>query len=185
MHRTHTVAGQGRNRGHSRGLIALAVLVVLTLAGIAIPATAHPPQRFDAATEGTFQIMDRPGHSSVLFDVDEDGEGQERAAGAFDYAGTVIQNLARIPEGCGQDSSTGVDGSMRLTFTDGELELRRSSGEACFAFPFISVTERWVVAGGTGAYRGASGELVRELVGDVRTGETTGTLVGALHRPGD
>ncbi len=61
-----------------------------------------------------------------------------------------------------------------LTFSDGELRLRRVGGEACFAFPFVTGTEEWVALGGSGPYRASTAVLTRTFRLDVRTGSVTG-----------
>lgn len=66
------------------------------------------------------------------------GEGNETSLGEFSYAGTVTQNVAHVPAGCGPFSSSGADGEMTLTFGDGQMLLRRTSTEGCFEFPLIS-----------------------------------------------
>jgi hypothetical protein len=163
------------------GLIAM--LVVALLLGLTARQAAATPQSqpFEAVFSGIFAITGDVGHSG-LFRVEESGSGIEQGElGAFSYTTALLQNSAHIPPGCGSGSSTGVDGSSVLKFADGDLRLQRTSGTACFAFPTVQIEERWVIASGTGAYIGASGELSRELVGDVRYGTSAGTLSGTIR----
>lgn len=162
-------------------LISITILTVFVLGGVAAqPATARPnASPFEANFTGEFWIAGDVG-KSVLFRVEEAGSGQEQALGNFSYTASLRQNLARIPPGCGPNSSTSVDGSTVLSFADGEMNLKRTSGIVCFAFPFINVEERWVIASGTGSYIGAAGQVSRQLVGDVRFGTTVGTISGVI-----
>jgi hypothetical protein len=144
------------------------------------PVAAQPNTGpFEANFKGSFRLAGDVG-KSVLFMVEEAGSGQEQALGNFSYSASLLQNLARIPPGCGPDSSTGVDGSAVLSFADGEINLKRTSGTVCFDFPYINVEEKWIIASGTGSYIGATGKLSRQLTGDVRFGTTVGKLSGAI-----
>ena len=134
---------------------------------------------FNAAFSTSFALED-VGRSD-LFIVRESGGGAEEARGPFTYTASVIQDLRRRPVGCGPNSSTGVTGSATLRFADGDLRLFRLSGEACFSFPFVTATEEWAATSGTGPYRGATGRLVREWVGDVRTLTATGGWTGEIR----
>jgi hypothetical protein len=94
----------------------------------------------------------------------------------------LIQNLARIPAGCGPNSSTGVDGKAVLNFGDGTIRLKRTSGLACFSFPFVNLDEEWVVTSGTGNYVGVSGKLTRHGVGNVIDGSFVGYVSGTINQ---
>ncbi|MCK6623771.1 MAG: hypothetical protein DPW09_19205 [Anaerolineae bacterium] len=164
-----------------RVLVSVTILMMLVLGGVAArPATAQPSAGpFEANFTGEFWIAGDVG-KSVLFIVEETGSGQEQALGNFSYAASLRQNLARTPPGCGPNSSTGVDGSAVLSFADGEITLKRTSGTVCFAFPFINVEENWVITSGTGSYTGTTGQVSRQLAGDVRSGTTEGTISGVI-----
>jgi len=162
-------------------------LIVLLVVGIVvcIPTRQLLAQQYwrsvDATFTGMFEIVGDIGQSG-LFEVEEAGSGVEQAGwGTFTYTASVRHNLARAPVSCGSNSSTGVGGSAVLTFASGQVWLHRSSGAACFLFPTIQVTEEWIIAGGTGDYLGATGNLVREFSGDVRNGATTGSLQGVIR----
>ena len=47
----------------------------------------------------------------------------------------------------------------------------------------VGPEESWVVDGGSGRYRGASGRLLRRMTGDVRFGTATGSFSGSLKLP--
>ena len=169
-----------------RALGVVSFLAVCFLAGPATPqATERPPsdsQRFEATFSGSFGVVGDD-ERAVLFLVAESGKGEQTSkptSRTFTYAASVLQNLARIPRGCGPNSSTGVDGFAVLTFVDGQIVLKRISGSACFAFPTIHVEERWRIVSGTGAYVGAEGKLSRQLDGDVRFGTVAGTMSGSI-----
>lgn len=159
----------------------VSILTAFLLVSLAVPqATAKPnTSPFEANFEGKFWIAGDVG-KSVLFIVEETGNGQEQALGNFSYTASLRQNLARTPPGCGPNSSTGVDGSAVLSFADGEINLKRTSGTVCFAFPYINVEEKWIIASGTGNYIGATGQVSRQLTGDVGSGTTEGTISGAI-----
>lgn len=153
-------------------------LLIGDINGQASAAQASDP--FNATFTGNFSITGDVG-KSVLFMVVESGSGNEtEKLGAFTYSTSLLHNLALTPSGCGSGSSTGVDGSGILTFTDGQLRLHRVSGITCFAFPTIQVEEQWVITSGTGAYTGATGKLSRNLVGDVRFGTSVGSFNGTI-----
>jgi hypothetical protein len=181
MHDAGDMVRYPANASSRLGLIAL--LVVVMLVGLtATHAAAEPASNpFEAAFTGIFEITGDVGESG-LFVVVEAGSGAEQTGfGAFTYRTSVFQNLARLPAGCGRNSSTGVDGSAVLTFADGQLALHRTSGTVCFAFPTIRVEEEWVVASGTGDLIGVTGRLSREFVGDVRFGTAVGTVRGVIR----
>lgn len=166
-----------------RRLGLMALLVAVMLIGLtATQAAAKPTSNaFEAAFMGVFEITGDIGGSG-LFVVEETGSGIEQTElGAFAYTTSVFQNLARVPAGCGRNSSTGVGGSAVLTFAGGQLRLHRTSGAVCFSFPTIRVEEEWVIASGTGDYVGATGKLSREFVGDVRFGAAAGTIRGVIR----
>ncbi len=166
-----------------RVLVSAIMLMMLVLGGVtARPATAQPNAGpLEANFTGEFWIAGDVG-KSVLFIVEETGSGQEQTLGNFSYAASLRQNLARTPPGCGPNSSTGVDGSAVLSFADGEINLKRTSGTVCFAFPFINVEEKWVITSGTGSYTGTTGQVSRQLTGDVRSGTTAGTISGTIKK---
>jgi hypothetical protein len=161
----------------------ICVLVVILLVGLtngqATAGQTYDP--FEAAFAGNFYLTGDVG-KSVLFMVAETGSGYEvEKLGAFTYTTSLFNNLALTPPGCGSGSSTGADGSAVLTFADGQLRLHRVSGTVCFSFPTIRVVEQWVIASGTGAYIGATGNLSRQLTGDVRFGTSVGSLSGTIR----
>ncbi len=133
-------------------------------------------------TVGDFWIAGDVG-KSVLFIVEESGDGNEQTFGDFAYEASLLHNLARKPPGSSDpNSSTAVGGSAVLTFADGQIRLKRISGTAIFLFPTITVEEQWVIASGTGNYVGATGKLSRQFVGDVRFGTVAdGTLEGTIE----
>ena len=167
-----------------RGLCLVSIiagfLLVSLVAQQALAQQASSP--FEAEFSGDFWIVGDVG-KSVLFIVEESGEGNELTFGDFTYNAYMLQNLARIPSGCGPSSSTGVGGFAVLTFDDGQMWLKRISGTACFSFPFISLDDQWRITGGTEAYVGASGKLSRQLEGDVRDNTTSGTINGTIKLP--
>ncbi len=150
------------------------LLFTLFLASIA------KAQDFEATFSGDFWVAGDVGRS-VLFIVEESGDGYEDTFEGFNYTAYLLHNLARIPPGCGYMSSTGVDGFGVLTFIDGEIFLKRISGTACFSFPTIICEEQWKITSGTEAYVGASGKLSRHLEGDVTSGLASGTLIGTIR----
>lgn len=162
-------------------LYLIAAVLVLFLSAIVAPLAIakQSTQPFEATITGSFQIAGDVGNS-VLFTVTESGSGTEATLGEFTIEASVIQNLARIPAGCGPNSSTGVDGTAVLTFADGTISLKRTAGTACFSFPFIHLEEQWVVAGGTGSFVGASGKLLRQADGNVLSGSFVGTISGTI-----
>ena len=162
--------------------VTAAAVLVAWLAWSAVPsraATKPDWTAFSATLAGTFSIAGDVG-KSVLFAVQESGTGNAQAALVFTYRLSVLQNLAHVPSGCGPSSSSAVDGFGVLSFTDGDVTLRRVAGTSCFAFPTINVEEQWVVSSGTGRYVGASGVLWRQMIGDVRFGSTSGSLQGMI-----
>lgn len=161
-------------------LLAAAILAVAaaTTSASALAATSAP---FDATFVGTFAVASTPGGSDPLFAVHESGSGDEQRLGTFEYTTALKQNFARPPEGCGPFSSTGVGGSAVLTFPEGQIRLHRSASATCFSFPLIENTDRWVIGGGSGRFRGASGTLTRTFTGNETTGGSTGTFSGTLR----
>lgn len=163
------------------GLMTTLAIVLLIGSAASRAAAIHRVQPVEAAFTGTFAITGDIGQS-VLFVIEETGSGNEQTElGHFSYTSTVTQNLARVPDGCGSNSSTGVAGTAVLSFSDGELRLKRSSGTSCFAFPAIHIEEQWVIASGTGRYLGATGDLLRIADGDVRYRTTRGTFSGVIR----
>ncbi len=164
----------------SRSVASLAVCATVLLAN---PTSAQSiplsTTAFDATFSAAFAVAD-VGRSD-LFIVRESGNGEEERQGTFTYTSAVIQDLRRLPAGCGPNSSRGVTGSATLSFVNGDLRLFRLSGDACFSFPFVEASEAWVATGGTGSYRGATGHLAREFVGDVTTLTATGAWTGELR----
>ena len=156
-------------------------LAVCLLVSVAPQAAERPrSDRFEATLKGSFALVGNDDRS-VLFVVAESGSGKGQTSGAFTYAASVLQNLARIPRGCDPGSSTGVDGFAVLTFDDGQIVLKRISGSACFAFPTIHIEERWKIVSGTGIYVEATGKLSRQLDGDVTIGMVVGTMSGTIE----
>ena len=164
-----------------RTKILFRLLVIFILFGLTVSSARAEPTTysFEASITGSFQITGDVGNS-VLFTVADSGSGTEVTFGEFTFDASVIQNLARIPAGCGPSSSTGVDGKAVLTFADGTINLKRTGGSACFSFPFIHIEEQWVITSGTGNYVGASGRLVRQADGNVINGSLVGTISGIL-----
>lgn len=164
-----------------RALGALSTLAFVILLGLSVQqTTAHPAfTTFNASIEGFFFVSGANGESP-LFVVEESGNGYEPMLGGFTYTTDLLHNLARVPDGCGPDSSTGIDGFGMMTFVEGQIWLHRVSGSACFEFPVIELDEQWRIAGGTGAYVAATGKLARTFVGDVRTGTGSGTFSGTI-----
>jgi hypothetical protein len=152
----------------------LAVFLLVSLA-----AASRTSSLFEATFTGDFWVAEDVG-KSVLFIVEEAGNGYEQTFGDFTYETSLLHNLARIPQGCGPNSSTGVDGLAVLTLTDGQIRLKRISGTACFVFPTIFIEEQWVIASGTGNHVGATGKLSRQLEGDVLSGTAVGTINGTI-----
>ncbi|MBM4028627.1 MAG: hypothetical protein FJ280_25010 [Planctomycetes bacterium] len=104
-----------------RRLGLMALLVAVMLVGLTATQAAAKPtaNAFETAFTGVFEIAGDIGGSG-LFVVEETGSGiEETELGAFTYTTSVFQNLARVPVGCGRNSSTGVGGSAVLTFADG------------------------------------------------------------------
>ncbi len=169
------------SRAFKRVLGVLSTVAVVILASLAAQeTTAHPAfVTFNADISGSFAVSGANGESP-LFVVKESGAGYEPMLGGFTYTTDLLHNLARIPDGCGPDSSTGVDGFGVMTFPDGQMWLHRISGSACFSFPLIVLDEQWRIAGGTGAYVSATGKLVRTFEGDVRTGTGIGSFSGTV-----
>ncbi len=175
----------GSLAGDRRSLLKLstaaALVASMAWAATPSPAAAKPDSTaFSATVAGTFSIAGDVG-KSVLFAVQESGTGNAQATLEFTYRLSVLQNLAKVPEGCGPSSSSAVEGFGVLSFTDGDLTLRRVAGTSCFAFPTITVEEQWVVSSGTGRYVGATGVLWRQMTGDVRFGSTSGILQGMIR----
>jgi hypothetical protein len=157
------------------------VTAILLVSLSAQQTAAHPAfAAFDADIYGFFAVSGANGESP-LFVVQESGSGYETTLGDFTYTTYLLHNLARIPKGCGPDSSTAVDGIGVFTFADGQMRLERVSGTACFEFPNIVLEEDWRIASGTGAYIGATGKLVRTYDGDVRTGAGVGAFNGSIR----
>ncbi|HEY5730457.1 MAG TPA: hypothetical protein VIS72_10430 [Anaerolineales bacterium] len=180
MQQTHTMFPglSVWKRGHFLTfLLAVSLLMSLTAPKAA---AMQASSSFEATFAGTFQITEDVGNSPV-FVVQEAGSGDEQTFGDFTYTTYLLQNLARIPPGCGRSSSTGVGGSAELSFADGVINLRRISGTVCFAFPNINVEESWVIASGTGNYAGATGTLSRQLVGNVISGVSSGMISGTIN----
>lgn len=161
--------------------IAFAVAASIATVPLASAAAARHVS-FEATADGSFWIPGDVG-SSPLFVVQETGDGSADDLGALHYELSVVQNMALPPAGCGPSSSTGASGAGVLTLPDGALSLHRSAGTSCFAFPLLEVEESWVVDGGSGRYRGASGRLLRRMTGDVRYGTATGSFSGSLKLP--
>lgn len=155
---------------------ALAAITALVLA--APSAQASEVVQVDATFAGSFHVSSGgPG----TFQVKERASGSDATLGGFSHTVSVRQSPSEPPSQCPtQGSSTGQDGSATITFADGKLSLELLSGAACLAFPTIDVTETWEVAGGTGRYAAADGQLDRTVHGDVRTGAATGTWRGAV-----
>jgi hypothetical protein len=152
----------------------VAVVTALAMPGSVTATGAVELGAFDATFAGSFSLSG-PDQSPV-FTVTERGSGSEVGipSGSFAYELWVVQDTRRRPDGCGPNSSTGRHGMATLTFSDGELRLRRVGGEACFAFPFVTGTEEWVALGGSGPYRSSTAVLNRAFRLDVRTGSVTG-----------
>lgn len=168
-------------RAGTRLAASLAIGALLAAAPLAASAGAQTLS-FEATTSGDFWIAGDVG-GSPLFVVQETGVGSADDLGSLDYVLSVVQNLARPPDGCGPSSSTGTSGVALLNLTNGALSLHRSAGSSCFSFPYVVLEETWVVGGGSGRYQGATGKLVRRVTGDVRFGSTTGSLSGRLKLP--
>ena len=168
-------------RAFSRALRVLSMVVVVILVSLSAQQTTAGPTftTFDADIQGFFFVSGANGESP-LFVVEESGTGYELTSGGFTYTTDLLHNMARAPEGCGPASSTDLGGFGIMTFAEGQLWLHRISGSACFNFPVIELEERWRIASGTGAYKGATGKLVRTYVGDVRTGTGSGTFSGTI-----
>lgn len=142
--------------------------------------TAHPVfATFDSEINGAFEVSGANGESP-LFVVQESGTGYEATLGGFSYTTYLLHNLARVPEGCGFNSSSAIDGFAVFTFADGQMRLERVSGSACFSFPVIELEEHWRIASGTGAYVSATGKLIRTYGGDVTTGSGVGAFRGSV-----
>ncbi|MGH9277274.1 MAG: hypothetical protein ACRD12_04110 [Acidimicrobiales bacterium] len=170
------------HRTARRSSVVIASLAVCSTLFLASPSAQGSPIStigFDATFSASFSVEDLG--RSALFIVRESGSGEEERQGAFTYTSSVIQDLRRRPAGCGPNSSRGVTGSATLSFVDGDLRLLRLSGEACFSFPFVEASEDWVATSGTGSYRGATGHLAREWVGDVRSQTAMGAWTGELR----
>ena len=165
-----------------RIVILVSILAVVLLVSLAAPqATAKQTSSlFEATFTGEFRIAGDVG-KSVLFVVEESHIGEELTLGAFTYTAFLLHNVARIPPDCYPGSSTGVDGSAVLTFGDDQIRLKRISGTACFEFPTVEIEEQWVIASGTGNYRGATGKLSRQLDGDVGSWTAVGTINGTIR----
>jgi len=164
-----------------KGLGVLAIVTAIFLVSLsAQQTTAHPVfATFDADIIGEFKVSGANGESP-LFLVQESGTGYETTLGGFTYTTYLLHNLARVPEGCGPDSSTAIDGFAVFTFADGQMRLERVSGTACFSFPIIELEEHWRIASGTGAYVSATGKLIRTYNGDVRYLSGTGDFSGSV-----
>lgn len=156
-------------------IVALAALATAPFDAIALAVEVAP---LDAPFEGSFAVSGSD--QSPVFTVTESGTGTDVGIpiGAFTYDLWVTQDLRRRPSGCGPNSSTGRQGLATLRFADGDLRLRRVTGDACFSFPFVMGTEEWVAVGGTRAYRTTTGRVSRTFQGDVRRGSVTGRWLG-------
>lgn len=180
MMHSHNVAQRMQWRRHF-GWLTLLVVALLIECSASPAEAAVRGQPFDASYAGSFAITGDIGQS-VLFVIEETGSGfAPTTLGNFSYASAVMQNLARVPDGCGSNSSTGVDGAAILTFSDGQVRLKRISGTSCFAFPTLHIEERWIITSGTGRYLGATGDIARVADGDVRSRVLRGTLSGLIQ----
>jgi hypothetical protein len=163
-----------------RVLGTFSIAAALLLGSLGQPTTAHPAfTDFSADIDGMFMVSGANGESP-LFVVEESGTGYETTLGGFTYTTYLLHNLARVPEGCGFNSSTGVEGIGVFNFPDGQMRLERISSSSCFAFPLVVLEESWRIASGTGAYVGTTGKLVRTFTGDVRTGMGFGAFTGTI-----
>ena len=168
-------------RGFQRALRALSTAVIVILVSLSAQQTTAQPTftTFDADIQGLFFVSGANGESP-LFVVEESGTGYELMLGGFTYTTDLLHNMARAPDDCGPASSTDLGGFGIMTFAEGQLWLHRNSGSACFNFPVIELDEQWKIAGGTGAYKAATGKLVRTYVGNVLTGSGSGTFSGTI-----
>lgn len=158
--------------------IAFALMLLASLA--ALPAMAkQTTSPFEANFTGVFEITGDAG-KSVVFILEESGAGSEQTLGAFTYTTSLMNSVARRPPGCGPGSSTSVNGKAVLTFGDGEIWLKLTSGTACFLFPIVTVEDSWVITSGTGNYVGATGKLSRTLDGNVISGIAVGDFDGTI-----
>jgi hypothetical protein len=129
---------------------------------------------FVAYHDGEFTPGPGPGgpDRSPLFTVLEWAEGTAGEFGDFIFVSSLKQNTARVPSWCDSGiGNSGVEGSAVMIFEDGQMRLKRKSGQACVYLspsPIVINVEQWVVvAGGTGRYHKATGKLTREVTGSL------------------
>jgi hypothetical protein len=141
---------------------------------------------FKASHQGEFRTGPGPGNSPPLFAVTETAEGYAEGLGAFTFTSSLVQNSARVPEGCtSEGSSIGVQGEAAMTLTAGTIRLRLVKGEACVdttvSPPVVETQQQWVIVGGTGRYRNATGQLTEALTGRLDTFTFSGTWSGMIR----
>jgi hypothetical protein len=156
-------------------LATVAGTVLMSGQGIAQP-TSIP---FEAGIDGIFWIPESIGESP-LFVVEELATGEESTLGEFTFTSHLLHNLANVPSICTYEyfSSSGVDGFGFFDFSDGQLRLERVSASSCYDSGTITLSERWRIASGTGAYVGATGKLTRTYEGTAGVGH--GTFSGTI-----
>lgn len=165
--------------------LASILAIFLFLSFVVQPTSAKQASNpFVATISGNFWIAGSAGNSGIFF-VEETGEGLEQnLEKTFTFTTSLFNDEYRIPPSCGPGSSTGVVGSGLITFDDGsgQIRLKLVSGTACFEFPIVTLDEQWVIASGTGNYVGVTGELSRQLYGNVIDGTFNGTFNGTIKK---
>jgi hypothetical protein len=162
-------------------------LATAALGAAPTSAGAATQQAFDATFSGGFAVAGAPGNTNPfdtpIFYGQTWGQGTEATLGAFSFAEFARENLQRSVNGCAGDGFGGSSGEETLTFAAGTMTLRRYASEECVTFPIVADTDHFHVAGGTGAFAGASGALTSTWTGNELTGTLNGTITGTVRLP--
>ena len=134
------------------------------------------------AFEGTIdgQFVDGPDPRPRIFTARTTAVG-DSTLGPLSLATFVFQDASEVPPDCLPGSSIGAGGRASIVLADSSMQLERELGDACFAFPNITVTEIFRVVSGTGLFEGAIGDVTLYYVGDVTDGTISGALFGVIE----
>ncbi len=159
--------------------ISLVVALMAVLAAIPSQASAASPVPFQATIAETFTAAPCAPVPSLCVTIM--GSGHATHLGQVHELAAVYSDLAsQASPGCFTETRTTI-----LTAANGDQLTLVSTGHHCVTSPTTeTAVDSYVVAGGTGRFRGATGSGTNTATIDLASGTASVTFSGVLSSPG-
>ena len=152
--------------------VALAVLTVLAVLGLAGPVAAGEQVPFKGRYEGSFTRTPIPGTPNAHVVTVGTGEATQLGHFSFDFQGTVKPALP-------------TETSYTFTAANGDKVFAAGiARNTLLPNGLHHVEETATITGGTGRFAGATGSFIGERLRDIVTGEVIGFFDGTISSPG-